>query len=207
MVYNGIPDLFYGLNECNNIDILSDRPKLHRKRLQKAMEEDSEASLCSPTNRINLLNVGVSHVSLEKGVRACGVSEIPGDLLHTMTQQKVNLKRPSSKAKRQCISESPRFWIILINSHKVNFDTEIFDFFDINLALGVVEKENFWEKIAHGKCILIVRWVDDGSAFEIVSCVLFILGTDCIYCPYMATSVQNHTKKSCSLNADNLPYR
>ena len=207
MVYNGIPDLFYGLNECNNIDILSDRPKLHRKRLQKAMEEDTEASLCSPTNRINLLNVGVSHVSLEKGVRACGVSEIPGDLLHTMTQQKVNLKRPSSKAKRQCISESPRFWIILINSHKVNFDTEIFDFFDINLALGVVEKENFWEKIAHGKCILIVRWVDDRSAFEIVSCVLFILGTDCIYCPYMATSVQNHTKKSCGPNADNLPYR
>ena len=210
MVYKGIPDLFYGLNEINKCHIVSCRPSLNA-RLLRVIYQDTEDSLCSSANRLHLLSQGVSYVSLEKGIDASGVPKVPGDLLHTMSQQKINLENSSfpfaADARHNCISECPRFWIVLINPHKVDFDTNIFDFFDSNLVLGVVEKSDLENKITDGKCLCIVRFSNDGQDFEIVSCVLFVLGTDCIYCPYIATSVHTLSRTFGGPTADGLPYR
>jgi len=65
------------------------------------------------------------------------------------------------------------------------------------------------KKNRNGKCILVVRWPLQEPDFEIISCVLFVIGNECIFCPFMATSQANHlaTQTVGGPAADGLPYR
>eukprot|EP00978_Attheya_sp_CCMP212_P013270 scaffold33382_cov34-Attheya_sp.AAC.4 len=199
-------ETYHGLKEFQNID-----EKTIRLTLESVLDRcvhNSEDSLCSRYNLASLAERGVCFVSLEKRIKSCSIHEGNGELLPNLYRCTINLEDGSIITPAEAIhitrKRCPRFWIVLINCYMVDFDQAIFDVLSYNLNMEdcPMEVSLLKDKIRHGKCILIVRWMNQSKQLEIVSCALFLVGNECIVCSYIATSDRNHHTKDCGLSSD-----
>jgi hypothetical protein len=202
---------YHGLKAFQKIDAKTIRPTL--ESILVRCVHNFEETLCSRQNLASLAERGVCFVSLENGIKSCSIHEGNSDLLQNLYRRTINLEDGSFITPAEAISierkRCPRFWIVLINCYMVDFDQAIFDFLSSNLNMEdcPMEVTLLKDKIRHGKCILIVRWSNESKELEIVSCALFLVGNECIVCPYIATSDRNHHEKECGPSADSKPYR